>query len=208
VVIHPRVLLTAAHCMVYNGRGPLEIRINARDESPLVVTVTKAITHPQYNSKKFSYDVGLLILSEDVKEPTIVANIPLIADHRQQNQILRGVGLGTNGGAMDGAFNNTRVQKKKSADMKLVGMDGSAMLLDVVNKGQGMCQGDSGGPVYFDNPGQPLQLVGLFFGDNGEACGFPGYKMYAEFVPSWLDWIREQTGLQISGDAVVIGHDF
>ena len=73
-LIHPRVLLTAAHCIVMLENGGIafnQVRVtfdqNALAEGPTYLDIDKIIAHPDFDySRPDSHDIALVILAEPV----------------------------------------------------------------------------------------------------------------------------------------------
>ncbi|UIP27312.1 serine protease [Photobacterium sp. TLY01] len=87
VVIAPRIILTAAHCIVNGGRiaTPLHVKVWAGITSVFSATsrnaipVSAIIVHPGYNSSNFNNDIAVIRLSQDLPETAIPIQIASVS---------------------------------------------------------------------------------------------------------------------------------
>ena len=87
VVIAPRIMLTAAHCIVNGGRiaTPLHVKVWAGITSVFSATSRNAIpvsainVHPSYNSSNFNNDIAVIRLSQDLPETAIPIQIASVS---------------------------------------------------------------------------------------------------------------------------------
>ncbi len=207
VLVHPRVVLTAAHCapsidQVYlGGRSINLIGIPGLGE---VKKVQRIIVHPDYHPHRIpSHDIAILVLEEDAttqpveialeQEVNVEDNLMLVGfgyDHPTE-----AVGFGT----------------KRKVDVPLTNLEGmdEALITQVENQhgfennfefhagrkelGKDSCNGDSGGPAYIRMDGDVFKLAGLtsraaFSAD--VRCGDGG--IYTRVAP-YLEWIYQVT---------------
>ncbi|WP_051288207.1 S1 family serine peptidase [Photobacterium halotolerans] len=87
VVIAPRIILTAAHCIINGGRiaTPLDVKVWAGITSVFSATsrnatpVSAIIVHPSYNSSNFNNDIAIIRLSLDLPETAIPVQIASVS---------------------------------------------------------------------------------------------------------------------------------
>lgn len=140
VVVAPRLVLTAAHC-VQNFPGPtdLEIFFGADVTGPGTFVVVQAgAIDPDYDRVTGEHDLAMLLLAEQ----SAVAPLPLATeavDTLPAGTVLRAVGYGTSSETTD------EVGVRRSATMMLGEVRPGAF---DASPGSGLsCRGDSGGPV-------------------------------------------------------------
>src|SRR4051794_25716229 len=79
VFVHPRVLLTAAHCIPANDGPKIEMQQNRRTTEAVILEVEKIMGNPEYADNIYNYDIGFILLREPITDLTILNNLPKIA---------------------------------------------------------------------------------------------------------------------------------
>lgn len=185
-LIAPRVVLTAAHCVLRSPLGSsLEILIGGANDSPAasVVRVSQAKVHPEYRDSGDPADLAVLLLESAVDPSTAV---PALLDTSDRAGLLAGkkvrlVGFGTTG------------PRSEPPGRKRMGTAVVTMVQDdvfgIAPSPAMSCQGDSGGPVFAEDAGQEF-LVGVSsYGDPG--CIEYGINVRVdrfarEFIAPWI----------------------
>ncbi len=208
VLVHPRVILTAAHCapsidQVYlGGRSINLIGVPGFGE---VVEVERVIVHPDYHPDRVpSHDIAVLILAEEAQ--TIPVNIAPLADLQTEDSTLL-VGFGYDHPSAALGFGT-----KRKVNVPLTNLEGlSATDIATLESlhgfdgeyefhagrkflGKDSCNGDSGGPTYIrqGNTG-PFLLAGLTSRaafSSEVNCGDGG--IYTKVAP-YLGWLHQIT---------------
>lgn len=192
-LIHPRIVLTAAHCIEGSEIGGFEIDVAFGNQVGRndIITVQQAVRHQNYNREamltrtngRAPNDIGLLLLSEKAPEEfSPIEPMTLSEDIKEgEDLVLAGFGI-TRAGAnsIDGAlrkvvtsvFRLDRQQKEIEFEDEL---------------GESACEGDSGGPAFVIRNGV-LRLVGVTSRGNA-SCN--GSGIYTD-VRYFNDWIRQE----------------
>lgn len=201
-LIKPNWVLTAAHC-VAGWSANNKVIVGLHDRNDKVGTesfsVTKVISHPQYDSQKYDYDFALLQLSGDSKFAPIELNsAEIVVPENDEKIMVWTSGWGT---TREGSFSLPRILQK--VEVPLVtpkacnsstaynGQVSDRMLCAGLEQGgKDSCQGDSGGPLFVQRTdGAPL-LVGVV--SWGEGCARANkYGVYSK-VNNQIDWISQQ----------------
>lgn len=204
VLVHKRVVLTAAHCApqidkVYLGGRSLNL-LNSMGE---VVEVERVFVHPEYDPDLApSNDIALLLLKRDATiAPVGIATLEEV--NAEDNVMLVGfgyddpslpIGFGTKRKVDVGLTNLTGFSENDIRNIeRLHGFD-SRLEFHAGKKGIGKdsCNGDSGGPAYLrSNNG--FKLAGLTSRSAHSSvlpCGDGG--IYTRITP-YLGWIAQVT---------------
>jgi Trypsin len=177
VLIAPRVVLTAAHC-VQPGAEYRIVEYGA-DKQPQLRDVKAVAIHPGFNmqamlARRATADVALLQLAAPAtgKIPSTLGSpdIPIVVGSRFT---IAGIGVAVRGDGKSGGI-------IRAAGLIATGRPGTLQirLVDPVGQGThdglGACTGDSGAPVFEDKQGGPaiIGVVSWSTGPNGSAgCG-------------------------------------
>ncbi len=195
-LIHPRWVLTAAHCVEGVKAADLQVVVGAADLSAAGLTrinVLEIIVHPAYFSLGYDYDLALLLLETPVTAgaPLELIDDPVLADtgvlatvlgwgtlselDEIGTPILQSVELPI----MDQTLANQYLGGDLTPNMLAAGLEGG---------GKDTCSGDSGGPlVVRGRQGQWVQ-AGIVSWGNG--CGEPMSPGVYTRVSKFRQWIQ------------------
>lgn len=168
VLISPTVMLTAAHCLVFNGELVEGTAVSFEEKPSKWKRAKEIIIHPLYNERvSFSnYDVGLVILSAPVKLKEYGKLPPLgyldtIFNNQgaeQEDFTVVGYDILT--------FNGQTRRIRFNAPQKLIEFNDNSVDKDLVKfsssfgNGGAACYGVSGGPTFWnENPTVITSLV-------------------------------------------------
>ena len=200
VLVHPRIVLTAAHCFD-PARPANAVALAAEQQTQLetaeLISARRIVAHPQYPTTGF-HDISVLVLRKDARiAPVRLATAAEIA--QAENTTLVGFGnddvLSTRG---FGTKRQVTVPITHSVRPGIADLDEAEMELgfeadlEFVAGGAGFdsCNGDSGGPAYITVGGQRV-VAGLTSRATDTArnpCGEGG--IYTR-VDVHLEFIRE-----------------
>ncbi len=206
-LVHPRVVLLAAHCLLPGfGADAEEIQFGEDVEAPArTVQVDECGYHPDFQlSVEFSgIDVAYCTLSEEVNDVPIVP--PLMGCERDAlgpGTPLTIVGFGSDEGVkIDDVwveFSGSGIKRYGDQVVDQIVDDGVWMLGDGVSA----CPGDSGGPAMMQLADGTWRVVGSASTnhpdapqDGGQTCGYGSvYSTFASVMP----WIEEQSGYDVT----------
>lgn len=197
-LIGPRLVLTAAHCLLNSVSNDFEILF------PAALSETRLVVAQKYHSEfrratsrdgdigrnDYKHDIALMLLDEQAPEAAVVAALPKHAFTVDKDVVLRAYGYGRTSMANqgDGVLLTALVNGKIDGDRP------DRISIDQA-QGGGLCNGDSGGPLFaYEN--EKALLVGVASGADrwqtkngvlqGDICRYFGV---ATQVGSYLDWI-------------------
>lgn len=205
-VIHPRVVLTAAHCLhpAFVDSAPgftLELDATTVANGDIIAG-SAGIMHPSFELElppepgvQVWYDIGLLFLNEPITSVTP----ELIATPEETAGLAVGMPVELVGyGITDQVQGNYGIKTQGVGDLVVIG----SHEVQVSMPGQQQnCNGDSGGPGYMDFGGG-RRLVGVVSRAPGEdpSCDYGGIDTRADAYLEWINaTIAEQLALADAG---------
>ena len=179
VVIAPRWILTAAHCVA--GAIPQFFGVGRKlGDLDDVVRLKQIYTHPDYDPETNVHDISLIELEENISAPIAFVNRNLDTSAPLPSTL---VGYGTTDSR--GAVGNGR---KRSVVVTF--NEFSETQMGYENLGGSACFGDSGGPAYLQRPDGAEVVAGVTsYGDSNCA----EFGVYVR-VDAYLQAIENLTG--------------
>jgi hypothetical protein len=170
IVLGPRIVLTAAHCL-----GPardMAITYRDADGKPALIAVAAAAIHPLYRAdaivtRQVSIDLALVETATPLEARFTPARLaegdgpPVGAE-----AILAGFGVAREGEAGSGGTLRS-AQLRVRAPLSPILMWAE----DAQASGAGACGGDSGGPLFLDDGETVAAIVAWTSGEHGHRCG-------------------------------------
>lgn len=190
-------VITAAHCISYNGRSPSAIDVTfhyGQRRSEYTIGVASAVPMPNYDPALIKDDIALLFLQSAVSEPTI----ELASTPAPLGAEVTVAGYGCTGNPFNAAAPCDA--PRRLFETRLLAVPAEACP-DIAGPWQfcthspntSVNRGDSGGPVIWSDDGEQ-KLVGVT--NAIELPPAPAYLNLSASVPYELDWIRATAGLR------------
>jgi hypothetical protein len=179
VLIAPRLVLTAAHCVgEFSAASNLEVLFgsSAGDPAAVLGRVAAVQVHPDYHAEGDPADLALLILATSSPVPPLALNTTAL-DQSWVGRSVRLVGFGQTGPTADppGQKRAGTARISELSDGRLRIVPGPSL----------SCHGDSGGPLLSAASGSELVIGIIATGDPGCAV----YGLNARVDTSWGDFI-------------------
>lgn len=198
VLIAPRVVATAAHCL---SDPDAQVAFGLGVGSDVQLVKGKAIKHPQYDSaysEPFSFDLGLVILSgtfpSNAKPLWIakegdygVGSAALVAGYGSTAPDVDHPQLEVNQGIPHQAMMRIRDVFRKGDELIRDDVDRWGLITAVADdRHSGGCEGDSGGPLIVWRDGSPL-VAGIVNGSpKGRRCDNEFFFTNLDFYSQWI----------------------
>jgi len=204
VLIGPRVVVTAAHCLT---ESQVKVAIGLGTRSDVTLIQGKSIKHPHFGapySGPFSFDLGLVLLSEAIIPPS-AKPMPIASERDfKVGDHAVAVGYGSVAQHVDDSDPKENSGTPYLVEMRIqdVFRKGDEDLRDDLsqwglisavakNRQSGGCQGDSGGPLIVWRGDMPL-VAGIVNGSlRGRQCDFEFSFTNLDF---YRPWIEDQSG--------------
>lgn len=181
-LIHPKVVLTAAHCAPEVTAPFVQINRKNDDASKEIVAVKECHSYPGFHGNfGDGEDWAYCVLAKPVKDVPI---IPVMTQCEwaewtrnalNDTTVLVGFGLDEDG--------NSGIKRQVKLPVKeIIGDE-----IKAGGDGEAGCHGDSGGPAFVQLPDNTWRVMGVISYTRG-ACGHPEYMAS---VPAGLPWLGE-----------------
>ncbi|CAO1381381.1 unnamed protein product [Diamesa hyperborea] len=205
-LIHPRYILTAAHCVENAVRARVLLGSNNRNAPQIQIYSESIVSMPSYDRARVRNDVGIIKLATAAPIGIYIKTIRLpsrsqasVAQYDNQILVVSGYGRTT---VTNAPQYLQYTQVRGISNVECARTFGSSIIVSstLCTKGYpfvsaGTCEGDSGGPLIINDIGGPT-LVGIVsFGAAGNCAG--GHPQAFARVASFLDYISQITGIVI-----------
>jgi hypothetical protein len=175
-LVHPRVVISAAHCFEGGGGGGTQVTFGDNFQSPQKTVGASCTPHPQFGFGAEN-DIAYCVLNEAVNDVQIV---PILmgcgTDALTQGQEVAVVGFGQSDDNLgDGPKRQVFTTINSIAN-------GEAF---IGGNGLDSCYGDSGGPVYIPMADGSWRVFGVTSG--GAECGSGGYYSMMHVNVGWVE---------------------
>lgn len=212
VLVHPRVLLTAAHCLPEDPTTPVSVLegTNARAPTAIFVSV-RTERNPVYFATKnetlrTGFDFGVVVLAQNVpgadeKTGTKLARFgsvsrPADLDLAQRDGI---VVVGYGGRNTIHPDGTTGIQRWTVVPLA----ESIENAFSTEGPKGALSRGDSGGPAFVIDRDGARRLIGIASGspenEKTDFTGIPGTSLYAGVRPKLASWIEKAAGISLFG---------
>ncbi len=201
-VIHPRWIITAAHCVVETEVDEIEVGFGSHLLTEMTrVRVSDIFVHPGYNAVTVQNDIALLLLAEALPEEIVPIGLFEETSRSLSGVMSTVIGWGTTDTLTTNIPNELREAQLPIVANELGNVstiyDGlltdEMLIAGFAEGGIDTCSGDSGGPLLVSREGgEGWLLAGLTsFAPPGFDCADPNaYGAYTR-VSSFIPWINQ-----------------
>lgn len=176
-VVHPRFVLTAAHCLQSGNLTIVAWGPQVEDEK--TIPILRYHVHEGYTSQPIRNDIGLVELQSALPDELIpVEPYRGALSENTDEMLIAGYGITRE----DAGLTDTGILREATVYLREVVSDPTPEIVADGNFGEDSCQGDSGGPVFVGNP---LQVTGI----TSWGIGCSGGGHYTD-VRAHLEWIQ------------------
>ncbi|KYG70440.1 hypothetical protein AZI85_00350 [Bdellovibrio bacteriovorus] len=187
--ISPRIILTAAHCIVENA-NVVRIELPIEDKKALF-NVIKIVRHPDY-PKEDTADLAMMLLEISLPEDVTIMTLPEAKKSLELKNVTA-AGFGRTNGKKSLPGNAGIL---RTANLEITSYDPNLPTFEVdQTKGKGVCQGDSGGPAML-TAGEDTMVVGVVSKSlipqtedpDPDWCNYRGQYINVQYH---MDWIQK-----------------
>jgi hypothetical protein len=191
VVVAPRAVLTAAHCVA----AIKDMRIHYRDAAgrPVMIEVDAVAIHPGFRADALTRRVVSIDLALVEAQTPLDARFSAAALDEAgavavgQTVRVIGYGVGREGeGTSAGVLRDATLQVRAPLSKVLLWAE------DPSGAGSGGCTGDSGGPIVADDGAKVLAITTWSSGTGGKRCGAVTQGPLIASQRAWIDGVLEK----------------
>ena len=193
-LIHPKWVLTAAHCLTSFSESQVQVGLGFTDlvnDPGERIDVERWIIHPDYNSSTSDSDIALIELKT---ASTLGTPVTIISDAVNTTGLIStavGWGATSEGGSSSTDLLEVELPVVSNAACNIPyggGITANMVCAGYDAGGKDACQGDSGGPLIVGGSAAP-QLIGAT--SFGIGCARPGIYGVWTRVSKYADWISD-----------------
>ncbi|KAF9363748.1 hypothetical protein BGX34_003396 [Mortierella sp. NVP85] len=200
-VVHPRAIMTAAHCMNNRGRTGVVYGSN-RHKGGTSAHIVKWLPHPDYNRTLNHHDIGLVFVEKKISvKPANLYTPPHSYPKTGSKVVAAGYGdikvaVGDQPPVHSEVLNKVTLYASSKTTCKNNYHDflgDYQFCTDYKPLGHSVCHGDSGGPVMVGT-GRDRYVIGLINHGVGRGikCGETGGYQYHTYIKPYLPWVEDE----------------
>ncbi len=210
VLVHPQVLLTAAHCLPEDPSRPVTVIAGPDARAPLATYASartarnRAYFTTQSDIQATGYDLGVVVLEKpmpgaDAETGAGLAKLASIADGAIVETLHRDGAIVVGYGGKNTAYTDASTGTKRSATAKVLEI--STYAFSTSGPSAAVSRGDSGGPAYVVDATGELRLIGIASGvpksRRLDVAGLPGLSLYASMRSELACWVEKASGFPL-----------
>ena len=193
VVLGPRAVLTAAHCL----RPARDMAVFYRDAAgrPALAAIASATVHPLYHAdaiaqRVVSVDLALVETATPLDSRFVAAKLALgDGPAVGETTIVAGYGVGREGEPLTGGTLRSAALTTRAPLSKIL-----LWAEDGAHAGAGACSGDSGAPLFSADGETVLAIVAWSAGSAGRRCGTLTQGPLVAPQRGWIDSVLARWG--------------
>lgn len=195
-LVHPRVVVYAAHCLKAGY-----LRLGEDRNGPLFTLkdghFEKSNVNPRWMSPgQVGEDWAYVLLKEPIKDVPLIP----IAYGCEIDMLIKAGAPVVMAGYSDneeGKPEDQRDYRQKWAKTKI--RDTQAGVINAGGQGVVACKGDSGGPLLAQVPDGSWRMIGIASTRSGANCDSPGaFNRYSRVRKEMVAWLEDETGLDLT----------
>ena len=184
-LVHPRVVVYAAHC----GANGTRIRFGETYNTARVVDCQQSMVNPAYGGAQGT-DWAFCVLDEDIPLPTTPVVYGCEESFVSNGQQVAIVGFGNNQGSSGSGT-------KRWGMTSMWGLSWTGNTTNVGGSGDPtVCSGDSGGPIFVQYPDGSWHALGIASTKSSNTCD-SAMGTHA-LIPGAVPWIEQNSGYDIT----------
>lgn len=170
LVLSPRILLTAAHCL--RPLGDMAVHYRDADGRAVVIPVDAAIAHPRYRAdaiqaRALSIDLALIRTARPLAPRFAAAAI----SESGAPPIGKAVILSGYGAAREGDWSSGGILRSATLAVREPASSVLIWAADPAGRSVGACSGDSGAPIWSADGSTAIAIVAWAQAPHGRGCG-------------------------------------
>ncbi|MDO9184151.1 MAG: trypsin-like serine protease [Bacteriovorax sp.] len=198
--IHPRLIITAGHCLPNISGKEVSIAQGSRWKSNNY-KIEHMMAHPDFipNTNNLN-DIAYILLQNPITDKNILENIPEI-NLEKINQLTTGSTILAVGFGVDRVLKAREEEEylnqmeKKKIDLTIFQEENFMKMSKSAEEGGGVCPGDSGGGTFLEVDNKTY-YTGHIVAMQG-FCGKKDSTMFTSNIKYYIDWIEKETGLTL-----------
>jgi GNAT superfamily N-acetyltransferase len=191
VVVAPRIVLTAAHCVTAIGN----MRIYYKDDAgqAVIIEVKAVAVHPGFRADGIAKRIVSVDLALVETQTPLGAGFSAAAlDDAGTTAVGEGVLIAGYGVGADGVATSAGVLRSAALRVRAP-LSGILLWAEDPNRaGAGACTGDSGGPMLSAEGGKVLAIIAWSSGVGGRRCGANTQGVLVAPQRAWIDSVVER----------------
>lgn len=186
-LIHPRVVIYAAHC----GEDVGVIKLSDGKSGGRQVAVEACEVNPEYNSKPGTDHAFCVLVERHAQEDVQI--VPAVMGCEAEELLKPGAEVHLVGFGQDD-FGKSGTKRKVTTTINSVSNE-----ISMGGNGKSSCFGDSGGPAYIRHPDGAWRVFGITSYGLSQECGGPAFYSVMHIGMPWIEGrLLDEYGIDIT----------